>query len=116
MDMVGYYVSLYLGIFGCELFVYRKGRYDFFDPNDYENTQKLPVGYASFAAMCVGIVGIFLGMNQSFWSGYVSRKISDVGGEVGWVLGMCFSFVAYLFFRPIEARYNRKHHPDNYLI
>lgn len=116
MDMVGYYVSLYLGIFGCELFVFRKGRYDFFDPNDYNNTQKLPVGYASFGAMCVGIVGVFLGMNQSFWSGYVSRKISDVGGEIGWILGLGFSFVAYFFLRPLEAKYNRKHHPDNYLI
>lgn len=115
MNMVGYYVSLYLGIFGCELYVFRRGRYDFFDPNDYDNYKKLPVGYASFVAMCVGIIGVFLGMNQSFWSGYIARKISDVGGEIGWILGFGFSFFTYLVLRPFEARYNRKHHPDNYL-
>ena len=116
MYMVGYYVALYLGIFSCELFVFRKGRYDFFDSNDYNNFERLPVGYASFAAMCVGIIGVFLGMNQSFWSGYISRKISDVGCELGWVLGLSFSFIAYAIFRPFEARYNQKYHPNNYLI
>ena len=116
MYLVGYYVSLYLGIFGCELFIFRKGRYDFFDVNDYNNFDKLPVGYASFGAMCVGIIGVFLGMNQSFWSGYISRSVSDVGCELGWVLGLCFSFVSYAVLRPMEARYNQKYHPQKYLI
>ncbi|XBW36029.1 hypothetical protein QEN19_001604 [Hanseniaspora menglaensis] len=115
MNMVGYYVSLYLGIFGCELYVFRKGKTDFFDVNDYDNFEKLPVGYASFGAMIIGIVGVFLGMNQSFWNGYVSRKISDVGGEIGWVFGLGFSFISYAILRPFEAKYNRKHRPDNYL-
>ena len=117
MVMVGYYISLLLGLFGCELLVFRRGRSDFFDPNDYQNFDKLPVGYASFFSLLIGVVGIFLGMNQTFWAGYISRKIStEAGGDIGWILGMGFSFVTYAVTRPIEARYNQKYHPENYLI
>ena len=116
MYMVGYYIALLLGIFGCELLVFRRGKYDFFDVNDYQNFDKLPVGYSSFVALLIGVVGIFLGMNQTFWNGYISRRISDVGGEIGWILGFGFSFVSYIFLRPIEARYNQKYHPQKYLI
>ncbi|XBW36028.1 hypothetical protein QEN19_001603 [Hanseniaspora menglaensis] len=116
MNMVGYYISLLLGIFGCELLVFRKGKTDFFDVNDYNNYTKLPVGYASFFSLLVGVVGIFLGMGQSFWIGYISRKITHAGGEIGWILGTGFSFVTYAITRPIEARYNQKYHPQKYLI
>lgn len=115
MYMIGYYISLLLGIFGCELLVFRRCKTDFFDVNDYQNFDKLPVGYSSFVALLVGIVGIFLGMNQSFWNGYISRLISPVGGEIGWILGLGFSFVTYCFTRPIEARYNQKYHPQKYM-
>lgn len=105
MHFIGYWLAIYEGIALTEHFVFRRG-FSGYQPEDYDNRDKLPPGIASLLAFCCGIVGMVTGMSQSWWVGPIAKQagLAPTGGDVGFELGFAFAAVSYLILRMIELR------------
>ncbi len=104
-SFIGYWLAIYEGISLTEHFVFRHG-FGGYNPEHYDHPDKLPLGIAAFAAFCVGVVGMVMGMSQPWFIGPIAKHIGDpkYGGDVGFELGFGFAVVAYLVLRYIERR------------
>lgn len=106
MLFIGYWLAIYEGISLTEHFVFRRGIRGY-EPADYLNKNRLPVGAAAVLAFGFGIMGAVLGMSQPWFVGPIGRLIGDpiFGGDVGFELGFGFSVVSYLVLRTLEKRH-----------
>lgn len=105
MNSTSYYAALYISLFLTEHFLFRRSFKNYHLDDDWNTWKKLPIGLASGFALVVGAFGVALGMDQTYWVGEIARKIGKNGGDVGFELGMGWSFVAYLVARPLELKY-----------
>lgn len=112
LSIIGYNVSIYLGISLCEHLLIRKNKlsnYDLtYDRITKKNFVDIPVGYAGFVTMLVGWVLAVMGMDQSWFNGFASRKIGEAGGDIGWELCISSTFLVYAVLRPLEMKYLEK--------
>ena len=104
MNSIGYYLAIYVSISCSEHFFYRKG-FKGYNFADWDDLTKLPVGYAGTAALIIGAFGVAFGMCQSYWKGQLGSLIGDNGGDIGFELGMGWSFITYNLLRPLELKY-----------
>jgi len=112
--LVAYWLGPWAIILLVEHFVIRHGRYNV---EDWNNRQRLPIGWAAIVSMAIGLFGVFLGFAQTLViNGQFNPVMGLVGGlvnkanggmDVGFELGIVFSLVSYLILRPIELRANR---------
>lgn len=70
-----------------------KGTYDL---RIWDNRSKLPVGYAALLSWVVGIPCVTAGMAQTWWIGWVAKRIEGGKGDIGFILGFCACFIVYL--------------------
>ncbi|KAJ5143883.1 uncharacterized protein N7515_002670 [Penicillium bovifimosum] len=106
MGLIAYWLSIYSGIALTDHFLFRRG-FGGYRPEDYDKAHKLPMGIAASTAFAFGIVGIVVGMSQTWWTGPIAKHAGDPafgGGDVGFELGFAFSAVMYCILRPIEIR------------
>lgn len=69
LALIGYWSMIYFAIFTIEfVFIRRKFGLDLTAWND---PKRLPPGYAAGLAFCFGIMGAVLGMNQTWYQGYI---------------------------------------------
>ncbi|ODV63741.1 cytosine permease ASCRUDRAFT_5683 [Ascoidea rubescens DSM 1968] len=80
MNCIGYYTAIYISMLLSEHFIYRRG-FSGYNPDDYLDKSKLPIGIAGTSGFISGVVGAVLGMNQTWYMGVVSRQIGDYGGD-----------------------------------
>ncbi|ODQ78546.1 hypothetical protein BABINDRAFT_162751 [Babjeviella inositovora NRRL Y-12698] len=104
MNLIAYYLAIYQAIAYSEHVIYRKG-FANYDPTDYNQWDRLPLGIAGTFAFCCGVVGCVLGMGQVWYTGVIAKKIGEFGGDIGFELGACFAFVAYNATRWAELKY-----------
>ncbi|CAI7585945.1 unnamed protein product [Penicillium bialowiezense] len=106
MNLIAYWLAIYSGIAICDHFVFRRG-FSGYNPDDYDKPHKLPVGIAASVAFCFGVVGVVVGMSQTWWVGPIAHHAgaAPFGGDVGFELGFAFSSATYCILRPIEKRY-----------
>lgn len=104
MNLISYYLAIYIAISVSEFFIYRKG-WAGIQPHDYQDWAKLPIGIAGTFAFGCGVAGVVLGMDQVWYAGVIGRKIGDFGGDIGFELGLGFAFVAYNATRWLELKY-----------
>jgi NCS1 nucleoside transporter family len=105
MDFIGYWLAIYEGIALTDHFVFKRG-FSGYNPEHYDQPDKLPPGIASTFAFCCGIAGMVTGMSQTWWVGPIALYAGEApfGGDVGFELGFAFAAVGYLITRPIEMR------------
>lgn len=106
MSLIAYWLAIYSGIALVDHFVFRRG-FAGYRPEDYDNPEKLPMGIAASVAFAFGIVGVVVGMSQSWWTGPIAKYAGDPttgGGDIGFELGFAFSSFVYCILRPIELR------------
>jgi NCS1 nucleoside transporter family len=104
MDLIGYWLAFYSAIVISEHYLYRK-RLSNYIPEDYCDKSKLPIGISALFAVCCGITGAVVGMDQVWWIGPLARKIGEYGGDIGFELSFAFAFVAYTGTRWLELKY-----------
>jgi purine-cytosine permease-like protein len=106
MNIIGYWLAIYSSIALSEHFIYRKGTSGY-NIDDYENKDKLPVGYAAMFAFVCGVAGALVGMSQVWWIGPLGKLIGDptYGGDIGFELGFAFSFIGFNATRWLELKY-----------
>lgn len=105
MHFIGYWLAIYEGIALTEHFVFRRG-FSGYQPEDYDMRDKLPPGIAALLAFCCGIVGMVIGMSQSWYVGPIARAAGTdpTGGDVGFELGFACAAFSYAILRTIELK------------
>lgn len=102
MHFIGYWLAVYEGVALTEHFVFRRGVRGY-DVQDWDDKNRLPPGIAAVLAFVCGIVGMILGMSQTWWVGPVAKHIH--GGDLGFELGFVFAAVSYFVMRTFEKRH-----------
>ncbi|KAI1137122.1 purine-cytosine permease [Hypoxylon sp. FL0543] len=103
MLIIGYWLAIYEGVSLTEHFVFRRGSFGGYHPEDYCEPDKLPPGMAAMAAFCMGILGAILGMAQQWFTGPIGKLCGgEFGGDVGFELAFAFAAVTYLGLRAFE--------------
>ncbi|CAI5758522.1 unnamed protein product [Candida verbasci] len=104
LSIIGYNVSIYVGLTLAEHFIYRKG-YKGYNPSDYNDKKTLPVGISGIVGFCFGICSTVLSMNQTWYTGVIARKFGEAGGDISCELNIIFAFIGYNLVRPFEKKY-----------
>lgn len=105
MNTISYYCAIYITLISSEHVIHRKGEYNSYVVEDWNNPRKLPLGIASALAFFISCFGVALGMCQSYWMGEIGRLIGDNGGDIGLEMGASWAFIVYNLARPIEKKY-----------
>ena len=100
--IVAYWLGPWAAILTLEHFVFRKGNYN---AEDWNNRERLPVGWAAMASMALGLAGVYLGAAQSLFVGPLAKRLSPPYGiDIGFELGIVAASAAYLILRPMELK------------
>ena len=94
--LITYWLGPWSVIMLVEHFIFRHGTYNL---EDWDNRKKLPFGWAAMAAFLIGLIGVWLGMDQT---NYVGPLANLWGMDLGFELGVLFSFISYMILRPME--------------
>lgn len=105
--ILSYWLAIYTTILLEEHWIFRKGKWFNYAPQEYNNPRVLPLGLAAFVATGAGIAGAVLGMAQVWYVGVLGKKIGDpeFGGDIGFQLSGGFAAVVYPIARYFELRY-----------
>ncbi|KAK5778201.1 hypothetical protein RI543_004422 [Arxiozyma heterogenica] len=105
MDTISYYCAIYITLIFSEHCIHRRGNYDSYVAEDWNNASKLPLGIASALALFISAFGVALGMCQTYWIGEIGILIGKDGGDVGLEMGASWAFIVYNLVRPLEKKY-----------
>lgn len=104
LSIIGYNVSIYIGISITEHFIYRRG-FDGYDVSDFNDHSTIPLGIAGVFAFACGVASTILSMNQTWYQGVIAKKFGSEGGDISFELNIIFAFVSYNLIRPFEKKY-----------
>lgn len=107
LSIIGYNVSIYLGISLTEHFIYRKG-FGGYDVTNFNDRSTTPVGFAGLVGFLFGVASTILSMNQSWYQGVIAKKFGADGGDISFELNIIFAFVGYNIIRPFELKYYKR--------
>jgi NCS1 nucleoside transporter family len=96
--LVAYWLGPWCIILILEHFVFRHGIYNV---EDWNTPSKLPLGWAAIVAMVIGLLGVYLGADQSLFVGPLAAHLQM---DIGFELGIVLAAVSYLILRPLELR------------
>jgi purine-cytosine permease-like protein len=100
LSLVGYWVSMYVGVFATEHFYFRRGDTTTYDASIWNVGSKLPLGAAALASSILPIGLIVPSMATAWYTGPFGKVAGDIGLEVGLVC----SVLCYLPLRTLEKR------------
>ncbi|OAA75967.1 purine-cytosine permease [Akanthomyces lecanii RCEF 1005] len=106
MNLIAYWLAIYEGIVLSDHFIFKRG-FSGYRPENYEDRTKQPLGIAAGIAFCFGVMGMVLGMSQSWWEGPIAKHAGTppFGGDVGFECAFAFSSVTYIIIRTVELKY-----------
>lgn len=99
--VIGYWAAAVVAVMFTEHFVFRKGRYDSYDPAFWNVREKLPSGIAAIGACALSFGLVVPCMSQTWFVGPIAKTTGDIGFEVAFVL----SGLLYLPLRSFEIRW-----------
>src|SRR5271155_5620303 len=104
MSILSYYLAMYTTMVLEEHLIFRKGSFFNYNLEGWNDKFKLPYGYASMTAFCFGIMGVVLGMAQTWYIGVIGGQIGDptYGGDIAFELAAAFSGIIYPIARYFE--------------
>ncbi|KAI1305720.1 permease for cytosine/purines, uracil, thiamine, allantoin-domain-containing protein [Xylaria venustula] len=108
LSFLGYWSTSYFVILFLEHYIFRKGRFENYDLDAWNDPTRLPVGLAALAAFLVGVAGWVLGMVETWYVGPVGRLIGRNGGDVANELTFIATLLTYLPARYLELKAFRR--------
>ncbi|RWA12825.1 hypothetical protein EKO27_g2277 [Xylaria grammica] len=108
LSLLGYWSTSYFVVLFVEHYVFRKGSFENYDLDAWNDPTRLPIGLAAFAAFLVGVVGSVLGMVATWYAGPVGRLIGNNGGDLANELTLIATLITYLPTRYLELRVFRR--------
>ncbi|KAH8680614.1 permease for cytosine/purines, uracil, thiamine, allantoin-domain-containing protein [Xylariales sp. PMI_506] len=113
LSLLGYVTTSFFVIVFTEHYLFRKGNFDNYQLESWNDPKNMPIGFAGGLAFALGIVGCklfchprhntVLGMSTTWYVGVVADKIA--GGDIGNELALVFSAVTFIPTRYLELKY-----------
>ncbi|CAF0713109.1 unnamed protein product [Adineta steineri] len=112
LSLTSYWSVVFVVIVVEEHLLFRRYSFKNYNFNIWNNRKSLSIGIAAILSGLVGIVGIALGMTQTWFTGPIAKAIAgdsgEQGADVGLELGFVFTAVSFPLFRSIELYFSRK--------
>ncbi|KAI0536577.1 permease for cytosine/purines, uracil, thiamine, allantoin-domain-containing protein [Xylaria digitata] len=108
LSLLGYWSTSYFVVLFVEHYVFRKGSFENYDLDAWNDPARLPIGLAAFAAFLVGIAGSVLGMVETWYVGPVGKLIGGNGGDLANELTLIATLITYLPARYLELKVFRR--------
>ncbi|KAJ7211698.1 putative cytosine-purine permease [Mycena pura] len=110
MNVLGYWLSIFVVVVLLEHFVFRRGDWAEYDAAESWNRQdRTPVGIAALVAFLFGALGTAMGMAQVWYIGkigaLVGGSVNPFGGDIGFELAGAFAGIVYLPARYLELKF-----------
>ncbi|KAJ5902444.1 hypothetical protein N7495_002972 [Penicillium taxi] len=105
LSLLGYWATSFFVIIYIEHYLFRKGRFENYDLDGWNDPKRLPMGIAGLIAFLIGVVGWVLGMVETWFSGPLGLLIGSDGGDIANELCLVFTVVTYIPLRYLELRY-----------
>ncbi|KAI0872256.1 permease for cytosine/purines, uracil, thiamine, allantoin-domain-containing protein [Hypoxylon argillaceum] len=104
LSLLGYWSTSYFVILFIEHYVFRKGNFDNYDLDAWNDPARLPIGLGALAAFLIGVVGWILGMVETWYVGPIGKLIGSGGGDVANELTFVFTLLTYIPARYLELK------------
>jgi NCS1 nucleoside transporter family len=105
LSLLGYWCTSYAIILCEEYYVFRKGRFENYDLEGWNDPARLPLGIGASVAFALGVASWCMGMNQTWFVAPLAKVIGDYGGDVGNELTFVVTALGYLPARYLELKY-----------
>lgn len=104
LSLLGYWCTSYFVILFSEHVVFRKGRFENYDLDAWNDPSRLPHGIAAACAFGLAIVAWVMGMVQTWYVGPLGKLIGDYGGDVANEFAFVVTALVYLPARYVELK------------
>ena len=72
--LLSYWLAIFSVVLIEEHLIFRKGNWMWYNPDDYNKPEHLPLGLAALAAAAAGVTGAVLGMATQWYIGVLGKK------------------------------------------
>jgi NCS1 nucleoside transporter family len=104
LSLLGYWCTSYFVILFSEHVIFRKGSFENYDLDGWNDPSRLPLGIAAFTAFGLAIVAWVMGMVETWYVGPLGKLIGDYGGDVANEFAFVVTTVVYLPARYMELK------------
>ncbi|OAA38093.1 Permease, cytosine/purines, uracil, thiamine, allantoin [Metarhizium rileyi] len=104
LSLLGYWCTSYAVILFEEHFVFRRGKFENYDLEGWNDPGRLPLGIGAAVAFGLGVVSWCMGMNQTWFVAPLAKAIGDNGGDVANELTFVATALVYLPARFLELK------------
>ena len=107
MAGTSYCFAIFIVVVFEEHLLFRDCSFKKYHFNIWNNRKALPISLAAILSALVGVVGIILGMSQTWFTGPIAKSVAgnpgEQGADVGFEIGFLFTAVTFPLFRLIES-------------
>lgn len=108
LSLLGYWCTSYILIILMEHSVIRKGSFDNYDLDGWNDKERLPHGIAAAVVFLVGVVCWVMGMAETWYVGPLAGLFGETGGDLANEFTFTFTLLAYLPLRLLELKFFNK--------
>ncbi|KAF7719346.1 Uncharacterized protein PECH_006370 [Penicillium ucsense] len=105
LSLLGYWCTSYAVILLEEHYVFRKGNFDNYDLEGWNDPARLPLGLGAAVAFGLGVVAWVVGMDETWFIGPLAKLIGDGGGDVANEFTFVVTALSYLPARYLELKH-----------
>ncbi|KAI0490559.1 permease for cytosine/purines, uracil, thiamine, allantoin-domain-containing protein [Xylaria cf. heliscus] len=104
LSLLGYWSTSYFVILFLEHYIFRKGNFENYDLDAWNDPTQLPIGLGALAAFLIGVAGWVLGMVETSFVGPIGKLIGSEGGDVANELAFVVTLATYIPARYLELK------------
>lgn len=105
LSLLGYWCTSYGIILFEEHLIFRKGKFENYDLEAWNDPKKLPLGIGAAVAFCLGVIAWVMGMDETWFVGPLAKTIGDTGGDVANEFTFVVTALSYAPARYLELKY-----------
>ncbi|KAL7784860.1 permease for cytosine/purines, uracil, thiamine, allantoin domain-containing protein [Trichoderma ceciliae] len=105
LSLLGYWCTSYGVILFEEHFIFRKGDFNNYDLEGWNDPDRLPLGIGATVAFGLGVISWCMGMDETWFVGPLAKTIGDFGGDVANEFTFVVTALAYVPARYLELKY-----------
>ncbi|KAL7781804.1 permease for cytosine/purines, uracil, thiamine, allantoin domain-containing protein [Trichoderma afarasin] len=105
LSLLGYWCTSYAIILFQEHFIFRKGNFNNYDLDGWNDPARLPIGIGASVAFGLGIVSWVMGMDETWYIGPLAKTIGDYGGDVANEFTFVVTALTYAPARYLELKF-----------
>ena len=105
LSLLGYWCTSYAVILFEEHYIFRKGNFDNYDLEGWNDPARLPLGIGASVAFILGVVAWCMGMDETWFIGPLAKLIGDAGGDIANEFTFVVTALSYIPARYLELKY-----------